>query len=86
MSGNLVFASRDSFSRLLGDLARCEGPSVVFDLAALNAIDSVGLGMIHVAFDDLSSKGRVLRVEKPRGMVRQLFELTEAHRHFEVRD
>ncbi|BAE52157.1 STAS domain-containing protein [Paramagnetospirillum magneticum] len=86
LQGQLNFAANDIFAGLLRDLDGVEAKQVVFDLSGLSHIDSVGLGLLYIAREDLDGVGAVMSLAKPQGGVKRLLELTEAGETFRITD
>jgi anti-sigma B factor antagonist len=84
LEGSLNFAANDDFQLLLDSLIKTKPRQVIFELAHLTAIDSVGLGLLHIACEDLSGQGAKVSLAGPAGSVARLLELTEANKMFEI--
>lgn len=85
IQGQLNFAANEEFNSLLHDLDRLENCKVVFDLSGLSHIDSVGLGLLYIAREELDRSGASLCLSGPRAGVKRLLELTEAESTFDIR-
>lgn len=86
LAGQLNFACNETFAGLLRDLDGVDRSRVVFDLSGLSHIDSVGLGLLYIAQEELEGHGASMCLASPRGGVKRLLELTEADDTFEIRD
>ena len=84
LSGQLNFASNEQFHGLLEKLAEVSCRRVVFDLSGLGHIDSVGLGLLYIAQEDVAATGAKLVLAAPQPEVFRLLELTEADKTFEI--
>ena len=84
-NGKLDFRSNADFQAMLGEIARLGGNHVVFDLAGLIGIDSVGLGLLHIARQELDRLGADLCLASPQGAVLRLLKLTGAQTTFTIR-
>jgi anti-sigma B factor antagonist len=84
IEGNLNFAENEAFQALLEKLIASRARQVVLNLAGLSAIDSVGLGLLYIALEDLSAVKTRLTLASAQGSVARLLELTEAHRTFDI--
>jgi anti-anti-sigma factor len=82
--GQLNFFTSTAFEAMLAETGRAGGERVVFDLSGLTRIDSVGLGLLYIAKEDLEAAGRTLSLASPRGNVAKLLELTDARVAFEI--
>lgn len=80
LEGQLDFSANDVFEKLLDGLKGTTPSKLVFDLSGLSTIDSVGLGLLYIASEDLEGVPVVLR--KPQGYVARLLELTDAGKMF----
>lgn len=84
LEGSLNFAANEEFQRLLQTLLAARPGQVVFDLSGLGGIDSVGLGLLYIAQEDLSAQGGRLVLASPRANVARLLDLTEAQQTFTI--
>ncbi|WP_096701184.1 STAS domain-containing protein [Magnetospirillum sp. 15-1] len=84
LQGQLNFAANETFAVLLRDLDGVGKARVVFDLSALSHIDSVGLGLLYIAQEELDRGGAIMSLAKPQSGVKRLLELTEAGDTFEI--
>lgn len=82
LEGQLDFSANDTFEKLL-DVLKSNPPStLIFDLTGLSTIDSVGLGLLYIASEDLSGVPVILR--NPQGYVARLLDLTDAAKMFQI--
>ena len=84
MEGALNFAANEEFQGLLETLVKMTPGRVVFNLAGLTSIDSVGLGLFYIAHEDLLAIKAKVVLASPRDNVARLLELTEANKTFEI--
>jgi len=82
--GNLNFTSNEDFRATLDQIGKIGGNEVYFDLSGLTHIDSVGLGLLYIAKEDLEGLGLRLCLASPQGNVLRLLELTDARRTFTI--
>lgn len=82
LEGQLDFSANDTFEKLLDALKSNPPTRLVFDLTGLSTIDSVGLGLLYIASEDLSGVPVILR--NPQGYVARLLDLTDAAKMFEI--
>ncbi|MBI3445854.1 MAG: STAS domain-containing protein [Magnetospirillum sp.] len=69
---------------LIGDLRSIRASRVIFDLSKVARVDSVGLGMLHLAKDEILGNGSTrLTLRGASGNVRRLFELTDGDSSFD---
>jgi anti-anti-sigma factor len=85
LDGTMDYTTTNSLNGLISDINSIRASRVVFDMARVSRVDSVGLGMLHLAKDEIIGKGRHLTIRGAAGNVRRLFELTDgdASFHFE---
>jgi anti-anti-sigma factor len=85
LDGTMDYTTTNSLNGLISDINSIKAARVVFDMARVSRVDSVGLGMLHLAKDEIIGKGRHLTIRGAAGNVRRLFELTDgdASFHFE---
>lgn len=84
LEGQLNFAANEEFQGLLDNLVKASPRQVILDMGRLTGIDSVGLGLLYIAQEDLSGVGAKLTLASPRDNVARLLELTEASKTFEI--
>ena len=84
IEGALNFAANEDFHVLLDSVVNLAPRSVVFNLSAVSGIDSVGLGLLYIAQEDLAAINAKLSLAAPRDGVLRLLELTEANKTFEI--
>jgi len=84
IEGALNFAANEDFHVLLDSVIKLAPCSVVFNLSAVSGIDSVGLGLLYIAQEDLAAMNAKLSLAAPRDGVLRLLELTEASKTFEI--
>ena len=85
LEGQLNFAANEDFQALLSQLSALKGKKVTFEMSGLSHIDSVGLGLLYIAREDLAEAGSTISLAHPRDNVFRMLELTEAHKTFEIR-
>jgi anti-anti-sigma factor len=82
--GTLNFTSNEGFRAALDQVGKLGGREVVFDLANLAHIDSVGLGLLYIAKEDFEGLGLSLSLASPKGNVQRLLQLTDASQTFNI--
>jgi anti-anti-sigma factor len=85
LEGQLNFAANEEFQTLLVQLSGMKNRKVTFEMSGLSHIDSVGLGLLYIAREDLAESGSSISLAHPRDNVLRMLELTEAHKTFEIR-
>ena len=83
LSGDLNFSANNDFRALLDKLAEARGRTVTFDLANVARIDSVGLGLLYIAKEEVAGSGRI-RLKSPQSGIMKMLELTEADGDFDI--
>jgi anti-sigma B factor antagonist len=83
--GRFDFTAGEVFRSALGRVRDQTGTVVVFDFSKLTHVDSVGLGLLLAAKDELGGFGKRACVQSPNANVMRLLELTGADTIFEIR-
>ena len=76
-SGDITFSENVSFRQLLKDIAEQQIQNCVFDLSAVEMVDSAGLGMFLIAREQAESAGWKLSVSGAQGHVASMLKLTK---------
>ena len=84
ISGELNFSASNDFRGIIDKLIAAKGRAVTFDLASVTRIDSVGLGLLYIAKEELGGAGGKIRLKSPQGGVMKMLRLTEADADFDV--
>lgn len=84
LEGRLDFAAERQFLELLADLIGLRKQRILFDLSGLSHIDSVGLGLLYIAREDLGNVNSALALLRPRETVLRMLELTETTKIFAI--
>ncbi|MBI5119882.1 MAG: STAS domain-containing protein [Rhodospirillales bacterium] len=84
LKGRLTFSHHDEFHKLLLDLASKGVSQLVFDLSSLEAIDSVGLGLLMIARDEIASRHGRFALRNPQGQVKRIFSISKADALFTI--
>ena len=84
ITGELNFSASNDFKSIIDRLAASKGRAVTFDLAGVTRIDSVGLGLLYIAKEELADAGGKIRLKAPQGAVLKMLRLTEADSDFDV--
>ena len=84
ISGELNFAASNDFKGIIDTLVAGKGRQVTFDLGGVTRIDSVGLGLLYIAKEELGGAGGKIRLKSPQGGVLKMLRLTEADADFDV--
>ncbi len=84
LEGTLDYTTSAQMDTLISDLKAIRTGKVVFDLAKVPRVDSVGLGMLHLAKDVIFEAGASLTLRGAAGSVLRLFQLTDSARTFDI--
>lgn len=76
-TGDITFSENVSFRQLLKDLGEKDIESCVFDLSAVEMVDSAGLGMFLIAKEQADTSGWKLSVTGAQGHVASMLRLTK---------
>ena len=83
LSGDLNFSANSDFRAILDKLGTYSGSMVTFDLSNVERIDSVGLGLLYIAKEEVEESGRI-RLKAPQSGIMKMLELTEADADFDI--
>jgi len=86
LAGRMTFADHEAFREILTQVDDRQGRKMVFDLSALEFVDSSGLGMFIVARDAAMKMGRAFALRGARGDVRSLIAIAKFHKMFDIVD
>lgn len=84
LDGGLNFASNEDFQVLLQKILQSAVKKVVFNMSGVTSMDSVGLGLLYIAQEDISNSGAKLSISTPSENVRRLLELTQSNLVFDI--
>lgn len=77
LAGRLTFAENGDFRHMLAGLEKNGAAQVVFDLAALDFMDSTGMGMLLVARDMVAGQGGQVALRHAHGQVGRMLDLAK---------
>lgn len=75
LHGRLALKDNEIFQELMDLLQEAGGRPVVLDLAAVDYMDSAGLGKLIILREQAQSRNTALSLRNPRGRVRDILEL-----------
>lgn len=75
LQARLTFNDHAAFRAMIEELQTQDARDVIFDLTALNFIDSAGLGMLLIAREELQTNGRRFVLRGAQGQVRRVFDV-----------
>ncbi|CCG40456.1 STAS domain-containing protein [Magnetospirillum molischianum] len=84
LDGVLDFSASTEFKKLVQRLVMSKGKRLTFDLARVSRIDSVGLGLLHIAREELGDNAQRVRLISAQSGVMRMLELTEAGNDFDI--
>lgn len=84
LRGRFTFADYQNFRTLLGALESSGAKRHVFDMGAVEFIDSAALGMMLIAHDEAKRHGWTVRIARPQGQVRRTLEIAALHTLFPI--
>ncbi|WP_417456795.1 STAS domain-containing protein [Kordiimonas sp.] len=76
-NGDITFSENVAFRQLLKDLSEKNIQACVFDLSAVEMVDSAGLGMFLIAKEQADTGGWKLSVSGAQGHVASMLKLTK---------
>ncbi|MEI7606476.1 MAG: STAS domain-containing protein [Rhodospirillaceae bacterium] len=85
LKGRMCFSDHAEFRNVIAAFDQPPGGSVVFDMSALEFIDSSGLGMLIIARDEAKRRQQELVIEKVKPDVKRLMDMAKFDRHFTIR-
>lgn len=77
LQGRLTFSDNVEFRKIVEDLKAYGGSKCVFDLSALEFIDSAGLGMLMLLRDATSDRPFSLSIRGADGQVKRMLEIAK---------
>lgn len=86
LEGRLDASSAKDLKEKVGALVREKRLNLVIDMAAIDFIDSSGLGILISALRSVNKLGGDIKIASLQDQVRAIFELTRLHRIFEIFD
>lgn len=86
LSGRMTFADHDKFRNLIATFDRPAGHGMVFDLSAVEFVDSSGLGMFIIARDTAQKKNLEFSIRGARDDVKRLFVIAKFNKMFNIVD
>ncbi|MBC7954230.1 MAG: STAS domain-containing protein [Rhodospirillaceae bacterium] len=75
LAGRLTFSENAGFREIVIGLEKHGAAKVVFDLAALDLMDSTGLGMLLVARETVTEQGGHVALRNATGQVGRMLDL-----------
>lgn len=86
IEGRFDFAAhRDFREAVKAALASAQAKEIHIDLAATDYLDSSALGMLLLSLENAKAAGKALALVRPTGAVKQVLEIANFQRLFEIR-
>lgn len=86
IEGRFDFAAhRDFREAVKAALANAQAKEIHIDLAATDYLDSSALGMLLLSLENANAAGKALALVRPTGAVKQVLEIANFQRLFEIR-
>lgn len=82
LEGQLNFSANEEFHVLLDKLLAMKPNAVTFHMGKLSMVDSVGLGLLYIANEDLGNIRAPITLAGATDGVARLLDLTEANKLF----
>ena len=86
LSGVIDFACNEEFEVLLDTIKARKPTRIVFDLSAVDSLDSVGLGLMYIAREDFEEIHCPFSLRRPSGPAARLLALTNSKMAFVIED
>ena len=77
LSEALIFEDHERFREVLGELSKTKCKRCVLDLSSVTSVDSAGLGMLMIAYQDSRQRRYDLVLQGPTGQVKRLLQITD---------
>lgn len=86
LAGRVTYADHPAFRDIVTRIRASHAPSVVLDLAAVEFIDSAGLGMLLMARDAAAERKAEVAIAGAQGQVRRVILSSKFDKMFQLRD
>jgi anti-sigma B factor antagonist len=86
LEGRIDAANAKDIKEKVGSLSKENRVKLVIDLAAVDFIDSSGLGSLVASFRSVNKLGGDIKIAALQDPIRSIFELTRLHRVFDIYD
>ncbi|MBI1207934.1 MAG: STAS domain-containing protein [Azospirillum sp.] len=84
LSGRMTFADHEKFRDIIALFDGPQGHQMVFDLSALDFVDSSGLGMFIIARDTALKRNLDFSLKGAQGDVKRLITVAKFHKMFTI--
>lgn len=86
LSGRLVFDARKDFKKAIGEAKEKTPQKIVLNLEACTYLDSAGLGLLAICFEQSKLQNIEVCLVNPRGVVKRTIELLQFSKIVKVHD
>lgn len=86
LTGRMTLVDHDKFRAVVDAIEKMQGTVCEFNLAALEFVDSSGLGMFLIARDVAMPKGVEIQLRGAQESVRRILQIAKFHTLFTVLD
>lgn len=86
LSEKITFSDLDGFQEIVRRMVASCSTSNIVNLSAVDFIDSVGLGMLLLARDEISKTSSHLILKSPQGQVLRMFNVARFDQMFDIVD
>jgi len=84
VTGRMTHADHKGFREILGRINEADAQRVVFDLTAVEFLDSSALGMLLIVRDASVQQKRAIVLKGASGQVENLMKIAKLHKYFEI--
>lgn len=75
LSGELTFSDNVAFREVIEELKNTSSPTIEIDFAKLTYIDSAGLGLLVLLFEEAKDQNRSIAIRNIQGDVKRIMEV-----------
>tara|TARA_E500000318_G_C3501545_1_gene188548 strand:+ start:582 stop:887 length:306 start_codon:yes stop_codon:yes gene_type:complete len=86
LSGRFTFGDHSSFRKLIEEMRTHQAETHVLDVAAIEFIDSAGLGMLLLARDEGEKSNTAVILKGAQGQVKRMLEVARFDTLFKLED
>lgn len=73
--GRWTFNEHAIARTMIGELLELPGPHAILDVSALDSIDSAGIGMLLIAYEEMRRHGKTVALVGAQGRVQRVFQV-----------
>jgi len=75
IEGRWTFSEHAAARAMIGELLEVPGTHVVLDVSGLDSIDSAGIGMLLIAYEEMRRHGKTAALTGAHGRVQRVFQV-----------